>query len=143
MSEIPSTGNIGVDISIALIAGGANYMVNPLLNRLQMKKEEHMDITKQKIAKIATFETVTMQIASSLFQVAAILDKKTKNDSDYDRCVCNIVVYLYKWRSLLRESGFIQLDNIYNETLIQNLAESLFAMLLNEPAVGLQKIATC
>ena len=69
MSEIPSTGNIGVDISIALIAGAWNYMVNPLLNRLQIKKEEHMDITKQKIANIATFETVTMQIASSLFQV--------------------------------------------------------------------------
>ncbi len=53
MSEIPTTGNIGVDISIVLVTGGAvTTWLTLFFDRLSKKREEYIDITKEKINKI-------------------------------------------------------------------------------------------
>ena len=52
MVEIPSTGNIGLDISIAIVTGGAvTTWLTLLFDRLSKKREEYLGISNRKLRK--------------------------------------------------------------------------------------------
>jgi hypothetical protein len=53
MVEIPSTGNIGIDISIAIISGGVvTTWLTFLVDYLRKRKEEYMDKLRDNLQNI-------------------------------------------------------------------------------------------
>jgi hypothetical protein len=74
LSTIPSTGSIEIDITIALIAGGAvTTWLTLLFDRLATRRAEYIDISKQKIAKISSAEIMYTHIHNYFSQVSRFL----------------------------------------------------------------------
>jgi hypothetical protein len=145
MVEIPSTGNIGLDISIAIVTGGVvTTWLTLLFDRLQRKRDEYLDISKMKMSKIALSETRSTRISSYLSAISNLLFIKKKEsvlkERDMQRCVYYIAMYLYESRRMFLETASLQLDDFYSENLLTQLFDELFIRLVNDDVIGPVKV---
>jgi hypothetical protein len=142
MTTIPSTGNIGIDISIALITGGAiTTWLTLLFDRLSKKRQEYIDLSREKITKIQNADIVYMQVSSYSQEIADLLKNKGSwVEKDYLKCIHNIGLYLYKWRRFFLDVGYMQLDDLDSENVIQSLGQNLLSLLVDDRSIGIQKV---
>jgi hypothetical protein len=141
--SVPSTGNLGIDISIAIVTGGAvTTWLTLLFDRTSKRRQEYIEISKEKILRITRIETQAMQMSSYLHGISNILnaeDKGKKFDHLYFMYLTG--KYVHAWNEILNNTGYIQLDNIDSENVIQELAQHFYVKLQKSCLIGPKNLA--
>jgi hypothetical protein len=134
MSEIPSLGNIGADISIALITGGAvTTWLTLFFDRRSKKRLEYVDLAKEKIKRISQSQVICANIGSYILGIGRLLVNASVTERlQEDMCIYYIAQYISTTNRLLKDFGFVQFDNLYTENVINRLAMSYRMELYSE-----------
>lgn len=120
------TGNTLIDVVLsAVITGGAAVtLLSLLLDRLSKKREEYLELIKEKIKKFREKEAFIMLLASNYYRLNEVLGEHLLGESqqlNYRLCIfyiCNIFNLIGKLSS---GGGLVQLDNVWVENIISEL----------------------
>jgi hypothetical protein len=108
-----------------LIAGGAvTTWLTLLFDRTSKRRQEYLGLCKDKISKISKIEPRYYKISSFLKIVARLID-----GGDVYRFMYFIGKYLNSWWDILDTNGYIPLDDIYGEDVLQEFVQYTYLKL--------------
>src|SRR5215203_3705949 len=118
MAEFPLTGITWLDIVVTIVAGsiGTTFLTSWINNRIQ-KRQEIVEVSKQKIESISKSKPKFVQLASYYAEIARHLGEKVEEPSWRKMFYVTGKIFLLR-NCIYEEFGAIQLNNLEAEDIV-------------------------